>query len=245
MIKMNMKRLLTCAPVLVLLALGGCASTDDNSDALTKITRHQASDMEQLCHVGNIWISEQPTQRDLLWMRDNAVTLVIDARGREEDRGFDERAYVVSLGMQYHPMPLETDQDYVIRYFDRSRNILNSRRDIPTLIHGESADRAAAIWMVSRVLDDEVPYRAALAEAEVAGLQNEATLLLVQQYLLGKGVTMDLSAGLDGAAVLEAEDGPDEVIYRPAGSGSASESGAEVDPVSSGETRGASDSRFE
>ena len=99
--------------------------------------------------------------------------------------------------------------------------------------------------MVSRVLDDEVPYRAALAEAEVAGLQNEATLLLVQQYLLGKGVTMDLSAGLDGAAVLEAEDGPDEVIYRPAGSGSASESGAEVDPVSSGETRGASDSRFE
>ena len=44
--------------MLVLLALGGCASTDDNSDALTKITRHQASDMEQLCHVG-----KQPAKR--------------------------------------------------------------------------------------------------------------------------------------------------------------------------------------
>lgn len=196
----------------------GCSNSTKQED-LKKITRHQASEMEQLSHVGNVWISEQPTEEDLVWMRDNAVSMVLDTRGRKEDRGFDERAYVVSLGMTYHLIPLETDQDFVIRYFDMTRDILKTRTDVPTLIHGESADRAAAVWMVTRVLDDRVSYEVALAEAEIAGLNQEATLRLVQQYLMEQGVSFDFSKGLAGAAVLEASPGPDEMIYRPGSSG--------------------------
>jgi hypothetical protein len=142
--------------------------------------------------------------------------MVMDTRGREEDRGFDERAYVVSIGMQYHPIPLETDQDFVIRYFDMTRDVLKSRKDVPTLIHGETADRAAAVWMVSRVLDDKVDYEVALAEAEIAGLNREVTLRLVQQYLMERGVSFDYTKGLGGAATMKAEPGPDETIYQPA-----------------------------
>ena len=195
--------------------LAGCSSKAKQED-LKKITRHQASQMEQLAHVGNVWISEQPTEKDLIWMRDNAVSMVMDTRGREEDRGFDERAYVVSIGMQYHPIPLEIDQDFVIRYFDMTRDVLSSRQDVPTLIHGETADRAAAVWMVSRVLDDKVDYEVALAEAEIAGLNREVTLRLVQQYLMERGVSFDYSKGLAGSAPMQAEPGPDEIIYRPA-----------------------------
>jgi len=197
---------------LLLPILGGC-STPSTDGEITRIVRHQASEMEQLSHVGNVWISEQPTESDLVWMRDNAVSMVIDVRGRDEDRGFDERAYVVSLGMRYQTAPLEVDQDFVIRYFEFTRNILRNRKDIPTLIHCGTANRAAAVWMVYRVLDENVSYATALAEAEIAGLNNPRTLTLVQQYLLSNGVKGDFTAGLAGAAPMTATDGPDEVIY--------------------------------
>lgn len=206
-------RILLAPFILVLLA--GC-SDKIKQDDVKKITRHQVSEMEQLAHVGNVWISEQPTEEDLVWMRDNAVTMVMDTRGRNEERGFDERAVVVSLGMSYYPIPLETNQDFVIRYFDTTRDVLQNRQGVPTLIHGTSADRAAAVWMVTRVLDDRVDYDIALAEAKIAGLNQEVTLRLVQQYLMDHGVSLDYAKGLDGSAPMEAESGPDEIIYHPA-----------------------------
>ena len=197
---------------LLLPILGGC-STPSTEGEITQIVRHQASEMEQLSHVGNVWISEQPTEADLVWMRDNAVSMVIDVRGRNEERGFDERAYVVSLGMRYQSVPLEVNQDFVIRYFEFTRNILRNRKDIPTLIHCASANRAAAVWMVYRVLDENVAYSTALAEAEIAGLNDPRTLTLVQQYLQSNGVKGDFAAGLSAATPMTATDGPDEVIY--------------------------------
>ena len=194
------------------LPLGACASSGPAND-VAPVVRHNVSDMNQLTNVGNVWISEQPTESELIWMRDNKVSMVIDVRGRSEDRGFEERAYVVSLGMRYQSAPLEIDQDFVVRYFDSTRDILRTRKDIPTLIHCATANRAAAVWMVYRVLDEKVAYPVALAEAEIAGLNNEATLSLVQQYLLANGVEADLSGGLNAAAPLSATDGPDEVIY--------------------------------
>ena len=196
----------------LLLPLGGCASSGPAKD-VAPVVRHKVSDMAQLTNVGNIWISEQPTEAELIWMRDNKVSMVIDVRGRGEDRGFEERAYVVSLGMRYQSSPLEIDQDVVVRYFDSTRNILRTRKDIPTLIHCGTANRAAAVWMVYRVLDEKVSYPVALAEAEIAGLNNPETLTLVQQYLLANGVEADFSGGLSAAAPLSATDGPEEVIY--------------------------------
>jgi protein tyrosine phosphatase (PTP) superfamily phosphohydrolase (DUF442 family) len=157
----------------------------------------------------NVWISEQPTEQDLVWMRDNYVSLVIDTRGREEERGMDERAYVVSLGMKYRLEPLDPDQDFTIRYFDRMRSTFRAKRDVPILIHGESADRAAAAWLPYRVLDQDVPYAAALAEARIAGLERDSTLRLVEQYLVSHGV--DVSHRDD--VTITADDAPDETIF--------------------------------
>ena len=190
--------------------LCGCSQPKASKVPVTKIEFLEANDMQQLTHVGNIWISEQPSESDLLWMRDNSVTLVIDTRLRGEDRGFDERAYVVSSGMKYRSRPLDTSQDFTIRYFDNLRLTLWSRRDIPTLIHGDTADRAAAVWLTYRVLDEKVPYVQAFNEAKLAGLEQESTIRLVNQYLLSNGV--DISVNTDDV-VIEAVDGPDETIY--------------------------------
>lgn len=186
----------------------GCSAPKQQT-AITRINRMSVSDMEQLSHVGNIWMSEQPTEKDLRWMRDNYVTMVIDTRGREEERGFDERAYVVSLGMKYRLEPLDTSQDYTIRYFDIVRGMLRSRTDVPTLIHGESADRAAAVWLPYRILDQNVDYSTAMAEARIAGLENEETIRIVNQYLMSRGVDVKHPVEVS----ITAEDGPDETIF--------------------------------
>ena len=211
MTHLSLQRLVPSLLATILLgSMGGCSQPKASSVPVTKIEFLEANDMQQLTHVGNIWISEQPSESDLLWMRDNYVTLVIDTRLRDEDRGFDERAYVVSSGMKYRSRPLDISQDFTIRYFDDLRSTFWSRRDIPTLIHGDTADRAAGVWLTYRVLDEQVPYVQAFNEAKLAGLENPATIRLVNQYLLSNGI--DISVDTE-AVVIEAVDGPDETIY--------------------------------
>ena len=210
MIHLLTQRLLPFLLLMLVLLLPGCAQPSASKVPVTKIKFLEANDMQELTHVGNVWISEQPTESDLIWMRDNYVSLVIDTRLRDEDRGFDERAYVVGLGMKYRSRPLDISQDFTIRYFDDLRMTLWSRRDVPTLIHGETADRAAAVWLTYRVLDERVSYAQALNEAKLAGLTNEATIKLVNQYLLSNGVDIRVDTE---AVVIEAEPGPDEMIY--------------------------------
>ena len=165
--------------------------------------------MSQLTRIGNVWLSEQPTKDDLIWIRDNYVTVVIDTRMRSEDRDFDERAYVVGLGMGYRSEPLNTNMDYSIDYFDRVRKTLIARRSVPTFIHGETADRAAAVWLPFRVLDDRVPYSEALAEAKIAGLSEPNTIRLVNQYLLSRGVDIGPQR-----VEVTATPGPDELNFK-------------------------------
>ncbi|MAJ47935.1 MAG: hypothetical protein CBC35_11815 [Planctomycetes bacterium TMED75] len=210
MMHLSIQRLLPVLLTTLAVGFAGCAQSSASKAPVTKIQFLEANDMQELTHVGNVWISEQPTESDLIWMRDNYVSLVIDTRLRDEDRGFDERAYVVSLGMKYRSRPLDISQDFTIRYFDDLRMTLMSRRDVPTLIHGDSADRAAAVWLTYRVLDERVSYAQALNEAKLAGLSNDATIRLVNQYLLSNGVNINVDTD---AVVIDAEPGPDEMIY--------------------------------
>jgi hypothetical protein len=166
----------------------GCSSPPPVKTVVSQIRSFESGDMSKISRIGNVWLSEQPTEEDLIWLRDNFVTVIIDTRMRSDDRGFDERAYVVSLGMGYRCEPLNTKMDYSIDYFDRIRETLVARRSVPTFIHGETADYAAAVWLPFRVLDDRVPYSQALAEAKIAGLSEPNTIRIVNQYLLSNGV---------------------------------------------------------
>ena len=188
--------------------LFSCSSSPTVKPAVSQIRSLQAGDMSQLTRIGNVWISEQPTKDDLIWLRDNFVTVVIDTRMRSDDRGFDERAYVVGLGMSYRSEPLNTDMDYTIDYFNRARTTLVARRGVPTFIHGETADTAAAVWLPFRVLDDRVPYTQALAEAKIAGLSNPNTIRIVNQYLLSRGVDIETEE-----VEVTATPGPDEMDF--------------------------------
>ncbi len=194
--------------VLLAFTLFGCSSSPTARPSVSQIRSLQAGDMSQLTRIGNVWISEQPTKEDLIWLRDNFVTVVIDTRMRSEDRGFDERAYVVGLGMSYRSEPLNTDMDYSIDYFDRARTTLVARRGVPTFIHGETADTAAAVWLPFRVLDDRVPYTQALAEAKIAGLSDPNTIRIVNQYLLSRGVDIETEE-----VEVTATPGPDQTDF--------------------------------
>lgn len=198
--------------LLLAISIFGCSSAPESGQAASKtvsqIRSVKAGDMSTLSRIGNVWISEQPTKDDLIWIRDNQVSVVIDTRMRHEDRGFDERAFVVSLGMDYRAEPLNNEMDYSIDYFDRARETFIARRGVPTFIHGETADRPAAVWLSFRVLDDRVPYAQALAEAKIAGLSNPNTIRLVNQYLLFRGVDIQTED-----VKVESTPGPDEEIF--------------------------------
>ena len=196
------------ACLISLATLSGCSAPPPVKATVSQIKSVQSGDMLQLSRIGNVWLSEQPTEDDLIWLRDNFVTVVIDTRLRSEDRDFDERAYVVSLGMNYRSEPLDTSMDYSINYFDRIRSTLVSRRGVPTFIHGETADRAAAVWLPFRVLDDQVPYSQAFAEAKIAGLSEPSTIRIVNQYLLSRGVDIRMQ-DVD----IESTPGPDEMNH--------------------------------
>ena len=204
---------------------------------VSQIKSVQVGDMSQLTRIGNVWLAEQPTKEDLIWIRDNYVTVVIDTRLRSEDRDFDERAYVVSLGMGYRSEPLNTDMDYSMDYFDRARKTLTARRSIPTFIHGKTADRAAAVWLPFQVLDERVPYSEALAEAKIAGLSEPNTIRLVNQYLLSRGVDI----GPQQVEVTSTP-GPDETNFEvlpveDKKGGTSNSSGAEHDVTSENDVR--------
>ena len=190
------------------LTLLGCSSSPSVKPSVSQIRSLQAGDMSQLTRIGNVWLSEQPTQDDLIWLRDNFVSVVIDTRMRSEDRGFDERACVVGLGMDYRSEPLNTEMDYTVDYFDRARSTLAARRSVPTFIHGKTADRAAAVWLPFRVLDDRVPYTQALAEAKIAGLSEPNTIRIVNQYLLSRGVDIET-----GEVEVTSSPGPDQLDF--------------------------------
>ena len=86
--------------------------------------------------------------------------------------------------------------------------MLVTRGNIPTLIHGETADRPAGVWMTYRVLDENVPYAEALEEAKLAGLSSEPMITLVNQYLRANGVAIpDPPRPVQVAET----DGPDEI----------------------------------
>ncbi|MEC9157201.1 MAG: hypothetical protein VYB77_03625 [Planctomycetota bacterium] len=208
-----MNKLLTTRPtsllaIMLLCLVGGCSTSNPSKIPMTRMKVMNTVDMPQLSHCGDIWISCQPTEEDLIWFRNNYITMVIDTRLRDEERGFEEQAYVIGLGMEYRLRPLDIQQNFTIRYFDGVRAMLVTRNNIPTLIHGETADRPAGVWMTYRVLDENVPYAQALEEAKLAGLNSEAMITLVNQYLQANGVTIPDPP--QPVQVVET-DGPDEI----------------------------------
>lgn len=114
------------------------------------------------------------------------VTTVIDYRKASERTGFDEKAGVEALGMNYVNIPFQNESELTDEVFDATRTSLKGLEGM-ALIHCRSGNRAAAAWLPYRVLDEGVSWDRALAEAKAIGLKSAALEAKAKDYIERSG----------------------------------------------------------
>ena len=116
-------------------------------------------------------------------LKDLGFASVIDLRlADEEDVELDaSRAAAEASGLQYIHLPLDSAKaDPVV---EKILAVLGNPVNQPVYIHCGSATRAAAVWMIGRVLHDGWEIDAASAEAQQIALKPEQAIAFATNYL--------------------------------------------------------------
>ncbi len=101
--------------------------------------------------VGGVSAAGQPDPAALEVFAKSGYTTVIDLRGVQENRGFDEPAVVESLGMRYVPFPITGLE--AISYENAVKlDELIATSDGPVLVHCGSSNRVGALFALSKRL---------------------------------------------------------------------------------------------
>jgi len=140
---------------LVLFALAQGVVADET--ALGPVTSLKV-DLEQVVELGTVSAVDgitsagQPDEAALEVFADAGYATVIDLRGAEEDRGFDETAVVDELGLHYVTLPI-SGKDAIS--FDNARKLdeLLEEYPGPVLVHCGSGNRVGALLALRASLD--------------------------------------------------------------------------------------------
>lgn len=113
------------------------------------------------------------------------VRTVVDLRGADEPRGYDEPATVRAAGMDYVPLPIRhgliTDETV-----DRFREVMRDPARRPVLVHCATANRVGALLLAHLVLDEGKSPEEAIETAVGVGLRSreyaDAALSYVRRH---------------------------------------------------------------
>lgn len=114
---------------------------------LDKVVEHRT-----VTPVDGITVAGQPDEEMLDIFAENGYAAVIDLRGRNEDRGFDEAQVVKELGMTYVELPIEGRDAVNFENAAKLTEIL-SQYDAPVLVHCGSGNRVGALLALGKVQD--------------------------------------------------------------------------------------------
>lgn len=124
----------------------------------------------------------QPTAEELGTLKALGYR-VLDLRGENEDRGFDEAAMAAEISLNYENIPVDRaaleDEDVHAAF----RRALNADDSAPLLVHCASANRVAGLYYAMLVEDRGVPRAEALAQAEALGLTSPGVKSGIDAYL--------------------------------------------------------------
>ena len=155
--------------VLGALALAAWAWADE-LDA-TRITRLSRSDIvadPASLPASGYLSSGQPDRAVLEAIAEAGFAAVVDLRGRDEDRGIDERGAVESLGMTYVSLPIPSPAEATFENAAALNEIL-AGIDGPVLLHCRSGNRVGALFALS-AKSQGASREDALALGKAAGL---------------------------------------------------------------------------
>lgn len=132
---------------------------------------------ERAAHVGDdMFVTGQPTERALRWLREQGVTTVVNLRTPEEmtkNVPFDEPALVAQLGMRYVYLPVRGTSEYpyaptTLAKFAEAVRTANGK----VLLHCTVAWRASHLWAAYLIKERGIPIEAALANARAINLMD-------------------------------------------------------------------------
>jgi uncharacterized protein (TIGR01244 family) len=104
----------------------------------------QTVDLGNLADATGDASSGQPTAEELQAVADHGYVAVIDLRGDDEDRGFDEAAAATAVGLSYATLPIADEAAVNV---DNARKLgeLLAVFDGPVLVHCGSGNRVGAL----------------------------------------------------------------------------------------------------
>ena len=111
----------------------------------------------------------QPSQDDLARLKSEGVRTVIDLRGPQEDRGYDEAAAAEALGLRYVRLPIDGAAG-ISEANARTLDRLLRQDPGTTLLHCASGNRAGALLALVRARVQGAPVDDALRFGRDAGL---------------------------------------------------------------------------
>lgn len=142
--------------------------------------------MDGFYRAGRLIVGPQPTEGDLLTLRERGVGTVINLRSRGEVEDperttFDQPAVLRELGVRYEHIPLGGDDGYSPEDVERFDAILREA-DGDVLVHCASGGRARSMWQAWLI--SKRGYSAEEADAIARSLGQGPSAL---ERLLGEG----------------------------------------------------------
>lgn len=140
--------------------------------------------LKKLTRLGSVYMAGQPGQKELRALKDtHKVALVVNLRTPPE-MSWDEKAFVEGeLKLRYLALPFGPKLPLTDAIIDRFREVLTAEKKTAVLVHCASANRVGALWLAVRVLDQGIPYEAALKEARAVGLRSPGLLKKAREYI--------------------------------------------------------------
>lgn len=181
--------LAACAVITV-----SCSSGDPDShgDDMKSDVSRATSELEPLDFPGidkiqavsGVYLASQPDESGFKAVKARGIKTVIDLRHADETE-FDEKKIVEGLGMTYVHLPWNGTGELTDEVFDQTREMLESAEK-PVLLHCKSANRAGAVWLPFRVLEEGIAVEDAVDEAKAVGLKSTGYEEKAREYIKRK-----------------------------------------------------------
>lgn len=117
----------------------------------------------------NVLSSGQPTQEQLQVLANSGVKHIISLRPSSE-LDWDEAAYVKSLGMEYHNIPVAGAAEVSQENAKRLDDLLTNLDGQPTLVHCGSSNRVGALRALTAAAKNPEALESAIATGKSWGL---------------------------------------------------------------------------
>lgn len=117
----------------------------------------------------NLVTGGQPSQEDLITLKNAGVREIIDLRGPGESAGFDEAQKAKALGMEYTSLPIAGAADVTSENAAKLHELL-AESDGKVYLHCASGNRAGALLAIRAHEVEGKPVEAALDAGRKAGM---------------------------------------------------------------------------